>query len=313
MIFRTEITPLKSTQNICHKDKILLIGSCFTQNIGERLINSGFQTSINPFGIIYNSFTISQCLDYVLENKPFTIDDLIENNGWYSYSHHGSFKGHTPEELLDKINSEIAQSHKFIKETKYLILTLGTSWIYTHNETNKIMGNCHKIPSSQFTKSLLSIEKTIEVLSESLDEFLKTTNQDNPKIIFTISPIRHIKDGYRENQLSKSMLHVAVEELLKQNSKIDYFPSYELMMDDLRDYRFYESDMLHPTPQAIDYIWQKFTQTYFSYETISLCKEFEKLNKLKHHRPFDITTKDYQMHLQRIKDLEEELEKKRFI
>lgn len=313
MIFRTEITPLKSTQNICHKDKIMLIGSCFTQNIGERLINSGFQTSINPFGIIYNSFTISQCLDYVLENKPFTIDDLIENNGWYSYSHHGSFKGNSPEDALDKINSEIAQSHKFIKETKYLILTLGTSWIYTHNETNKIMGNCHKIPSSQFTKSLLSIEKTIEVLSESLDEFLKTTNQDNPKIIFTISPIRHIKDGYRENQLSKSMLHVAVEELLKQNSKIDYFPSYELMMDDLRDYRFYESDMLHPTPQAVDYIWQKFTQTYFSHDTISLSKEFEKLYKLKHHRPFDITTKDYQMHLQRIKDLEEELEKKRFI
>lgn len=313
MIFRTEITPLKSTQNICHKDKIMLIGSCFTQNIGERLINSGFQTSINPFGIIYNSFTISQCLDYVLENKPFTIDDLIENNGWYSYSHHGSFKGHTPEELLDKINSEIAQSHKFIKETKYLILTLGTSWIYTHNETNKIMGNCHKIPSSQFTKSLLSIEKTIEVLSESLDEFLKTTNQDNPKIIFTISPIRHIKDGYRENQLSKSMLHVAVEELLKQNSKIDYFPSYELMMDDLRDYRFYESDMLHPTPQAVDYIWQKFTQTYFSHDTILLSKEFEKLHKLKQHRPFDTTTKDYQLHLQRIKDLEEELEIKRFI
>jgi hypothetical protein len=109
------------------------------------------------------------------------------------------------------------------------------------------------------------------------------------------------------------MLHVAVEELLKQNSKIDYFPSYELMMDDLRDYRFYESDMLHPTPQAVDYIWQKFTQTYFSHDTISLSMEFEKLYKLKHHRPFDITTKDYQMHLQRIKDLEEELEKKRFI
>ena len=313
MIFRTEITPLKSKQNIDHKDKIMLIGSCFTQNIGERLINSGFQTSINPFGIIYNSFTISECLNYVLGNKPFTIDDLIENNGWYSYSHHGSFKGNSPEDALDIINREIAQSHKFIKETKYLIITLGSSWIYTHNKTNRIMGNCHKIPSTEFTKSLLSIEKTIEVLSESLDKFLKTTNQNNPKIIFTISPIRHIKDGYRENQLSKSMLHVAVEELLKQNPKIDYFPSYELMMDDLRDYRFYESDMLHPTPQAVDYIWQKFSQTYFSYDTISLCKEFEKLHKLKHHRPFDITTKDYQMHLQRIKDLEEELEKKRFI
>lgn len=310
MIFRTEVNPLESKQKIEHKDKIMLIGSCFTQNIGERLINGGFQTDINPFGVIYNPFTISQCLNYILDNKPYTEDDIIEANGYYSYSHHGSFKGETSKEVLEKINSRINESHLFIKDAKYLILTLGTSWIYTHKKTDRIMGNCHKIPSTEFSKSLLSIETIVNVLSESIEKFIKTTSQTDSKIILTISPIRHSKDGVRENQVSKSLLHVGVEELLKQNSRIDYFPAYEIMMDDLRDYRFYEADMLHPTTQAIDYIWDKFSQTYFSKETLSLRNEFDKLHKLKQHRPFDTKGKDYEMHLQKIENMEKELMEK---
>lgn len=310
MIFRTEITPLKSKQNIDHKDKIMLIGSCFTQSIGEKLINSGFQIQINPFGIIYNPFTISQCLDYVLDNKPFTDDDILEANGYYSYSHHGSFRGETSKEVLKKINNKINESHLFIKETKFLILTLGTSWIYTHKKTNKIMGNCHKIPSTEFSKSLLKLDTIIETLNNSINKFIKTSSQSDVRIILTISPIRHIKDGFRENQLSKSLLHIAANELLEQNPQIEYFPSYEIMMDDLRDYRFYEEDMVHPTSQAIDYIWERFFQTYFNSNTLILSKEFEKLHKLKQHRPFNTQGKDYELHIQRIKDMEKDLEEK---
>jgi hypothetical protein len=307
MIFRTEITPEKFSHSIQHNDQIVLIGSCFTENIGVKLIENGFQTDINPFGIIYNPITISECLRHICDNKPLTKDDILESNGWFSYYHHGIYKGKTPEELLKKINNRINESNLFIKKSKYLILTLGTSWIYTHNQSNKIMGNCHKLPSKHLTKSLLSIEKIVEDLSIGIDKYLQSSEVLDAKVLITISPIRHFRDGYRENQVSKSLLHIATEQLLKKNPRIEYFPSYEIMMDDLRDYRYYNADMQHPNSVAIDYIWEKFQHTYFNQDTISRCKDYEKLKKMKEHRPFEPESQEYQTHLQKIKELEKEL------
>lgn len=308
MIFRTEVNPPRSIQTIKHSDQISLIGSCFTLNIGAKLNENGFTTDINPYGIIYNPITISQCIEHICKNKSLENDDLIYvDNHWKSYSHHGDFKSETKEGLLEIINNKIYQSNKFSIKSKYLILTLGTSWIYTHNQTNKIMGNCHKLNSNLFTKSLLSVDTIVESMANSINTFLSNNQNTNSKIILTISPIRHWRDGYRENQISKSILHLATEELCKQNSSIEYFPSYEIVMDDLRDYRYYSEDMLHPNPLAIEYIWEKFQQTYFNINTIELCKRFQQLQKMKDHRPFNPESDAYKTHLQKIKDLEKEL------
>lgn len=308
MTFRTEINLERSQQTILHNDKISLIGSCFTQNIGNKLSENGFHTNINPFGIIYNPISISQCLEHISTREPLVCNDLIKSGDyWKAYTHHGDFKAQTQEELLEIINNKIADSYNFIVKAKYLIITLGTSWVYTHKETNKIMGNCHKLSSNLFTKSLLTIDQIVENMTNSIDIFFANNQSSNSKVILTISPIRHWRDGYRENQLSKSILNLAVDELCKNNSKIEYFPSYEILMDDLRDYRFYNEDMLHPNNLAVEYIWEKFQNTYFNINTIELCKRFQQLQKMKNHRPFNPDGEAYKNHLLKIKDLEEEL------
>lgn len=310
MIFRTEINPIKSLQTILHKDKISLIGSCFTENIGSKLSENGFNIDINPFGIIYNPISISECIRKVANKDFLNSSDLIKvENFWKSYSHHGDFRSENQNTCLQIINQRIESSHPILNNSKYLIITLGTAWIYTHLESQRIMGNCHKIPSNFFEKKLLNINEIVEKLGQSIKLFLDNSNLENKKVIITISPIRHWKDGYRENQISKSILHLATQELCLQDNRIEYFPSYEIVMDDLRDYRFYESDMLHPTTLAIDYIWEKFVNTYFNINTIELCKRFEYLNKMKNHRPFNPNTDSYRKHLEKIEQLEKELKK----
>lgn len=310
MIFRTEINPIKSLQTILHKDKISLIGSCFTENIGSKLSENGFNIDINPFGIIYNPISISECIRRVANKDFLNSSDLIKVEGfWKSYSHHGDFRSENQNTCLQIINQRIESSHTILNNSKYLIITLGTAWIYTHLESQRIMGNCHKIPSNFFEKKLLNINEIVEKLGQSIKLFLDNSNLENKKVIITISPIRHWKDGYRENQISKSILHLATQELCLQDNRIEYFPSYEIVMDDLRDYRFYESDMLHPSTLAIDYIWEKFVNTYFNINTIELCKRFEHLNKMKNHRPFNPNTDSYRKHLEKIEQLEKELKK----
>ncbi|MBP1630475.1 MAG: hypothetical protein H6Q15_1368 [Bacteroidetes bacterium] len=310
MVFRTEINPIKSLQTILHKDKISLIGSCFTENIGSKLSENGFNIDINPFGIIYNPISISECIRKVANKDFLNSSDLIKVEGfWKSYSHHGDFRSENQNTCLQIINQRIESSHPILNNSKYLIITLGTAWIYTHIESQRIMGNCHKIPSNCFEKKLLNINEIVEELGQSIKLFLDNSNLENKKVIITISPIRHWKDGYRENQISKSVLHLATQELCLQDNRIEYFPSYEIVMDDLRDYRFYESDMLHPSTLAIDYIWGKFVNTFFNINTIELCKRFEHLNKMKNHRPFNPNTDSYRKHLEKIEQLEKELKK----
>lgn len=308
MILRTEISPKKTLNPISHSESIGLIGSCFTQSIGNKLNQTGFATDINPFGIIYNPSTISQCLESISTKRFLKDEDLVFTGDFFkSYSHHGDFKSENEEGLLGIINQRIEESNKFIKDAKCLILTLGSAWVYLHNDTNRIMGNCHKMNANLFTKKLLSISEISESLKNSINLFFNNNKNDDSKVIITISPIRHWKDGYRENQISKSILHLATEEICKENPRIEYFPSYEILMDDLRDYRFYADDMLHPNNLAVEYIWEKFQEAYFNADTIKLAKRFEDLQRMKEHRVFNPDTDSHKTFLKKIDSLEQEL------
>jgi hypothetical protein len=305
MKFRTEIIPQKASKQISHRDKVLFIGSCFTENIGHKFIESGFQTNINPFGIIYNPLSICECLSRVAENKCFTEEELVKiGEFWKSYSHHGDFRSVNKEECLQMINSSLSQSHSFLAEANYVVLTLGTAWVYRLKEDNRVLANCHKLPSNLIERSLCDCDTMLESLLSCFEQ-CRSINP-NVQFIITISPIRHWKEGYRDNMLSKSTLHLMVERFCKRTSSF-YFPSYEIVMDDLRDYRFYDSDMLHPNAVAIEYIWDKFKQTWFSEDTQRLSSDFNRLNSMLNHRPFNPESEEYKKHLQKAEQLKNEL------
>lgn len=308
MKFFTEVNPKPSPCKISHGDKILLAGSCFAENIGRRFERSGFEVCINPFGIAYNPLSICDCIKRVAKRELFVEEELVKiGDYWKSYSHHGDFRSENRQECLQMINTALANAHSFLANARFVILTLGTAWIYSLKENGKLLANCHKLPSQLIDRSLCSIER----VASSLEEAFETCRSLNPSVqfILTISPIRHWREGYRDNMLSKSVLHLATEEFCRNTSSI-YFPSYEIMMDELRDYRFYADDMLHPGEKAENYIWEKFQQTFFSKETICLAGEFEKLDAMLSHRPFNPQSEQYKQHLQKAEKLKQELNEK---
>lgn len=305
MKFRTEVNPIKPDWDISHKDKTVFIGSCFTENIGNKFAEAGFDTNINPFGIIYNPLSICECLNRVAENKHFTEEELIKvGDFWKSYSHHGDFRSTDKEQCLQLINTAIDYSHSFLSEARFVILTLGTAWTYWLKEESRLLANCHKLPSNLIERRLCDCETIVEALVSSFE----LCRRKNPQLqfILTVSPIRHWKEGYRDNMLSKSVLHIAVDRFCEKTSSI-YFPSYEILLDDLRDYRFYDKDMLHPNAVAVDYIWEKFRQTFFSEETERLSDDFNRLNAMLNHRPFNPESEEYKKHLNKAEKLKEEL------
>lgn len=290
MMFRTEINPTKFPFQINHGTPTLLVGSCFTQNIGEKLLSGKIPTLINPFGVVYNPFSVATCIETVLNNSKLDVSKLQSGNDlWFSYSHHSSFSAVDREQCIDRINSSIKQAHTFIQNTEVIVVTFGTARIYRLRNSGEVVTNCHKTPASEFTNELISVDSIVNVWSGLIDKLL--TKNNHLKIVFTVSPVRHWKDGATGNQLSKSILTVAVHKLVEQYAKnAFYFPSYEIMMDDLRDYRFYADDLLHPTPAAINYIWEKFQQTVFNSDTSKLIADIEKIRKAALHRPFNPNT-----------------------
>jgi hypothetical protein len=251
-----------------------------------------FQLVQNPTGIIYNPLSIIECVEYMMDKKKFDESDLqLYNDVWFSFQHHGKFSDTDKGKCLANMNDAISAASEFLIHTDYLFITFGSAYIYTHNETNVVVANCHKLPSSTFTKSLLDIQTIKEI---GLKTFERLCNI-NPrlKIIFTLSPVRHWNDGAIENQISKSILSVAIHEIIKNHSSCYYFPAYELMMDDLRDYRFYAEDMLHPNRIAIDYLWNEFSDSFFETETQNILKDIQKLIDAKNHRPFHKDTSSY--------------------
>ena len=310
MNFTTQIPISKHKNNISHKDKIMLLGSCFTENIGNKLSINGFETLINPFGILYNPFSICSSLNRIINLKFLDSEDLVKvNEFWFSYEHHGVFRDEKCDNLLQTINLGITKANLFLKQTNWLIITLGTAWVFFLKENNKILGNCHKLNPQLIDKKLLSVDEIVENISLTINNIREIN--PNIKIILTVSPIRHWKQGYRENIISKSALHLATNQLCETINDCFYFPAYDIVMDELRDYRFYQADMLHPSEIAVDYIWEKFSTHLFSDSTANLCKNYCKLHSMKQHKAFNPESQGYKNHLIKIAKLEKELYEKR--
>jgi len=298
-LFRTPVELAPSQQKITYKDKIMMLGSCFTENIGKQLHEAFFQVDINPFGVLYNPLSISMSLERLIENKVFSRSDIFEYQSlWHSFFHSSSFSDVSPEKTLSNIQARFDESCSFLKNTDFLLLTFGTAWVFEDRKTQTVISNCHKLPSQHFNRRRLSIEEIVEHYTLLIAQL----QQLNPSLhlIFTVSPIRHWKDGAHENNLSKSILLLSIEELQKKFKNVDYFPAYEIQMDELRDYRFYASDMLHPSETAINYIWEKFSDTYFSEKTKQIKQRLEMLREKINHRPLHPNSPEYVSFLQQI-------------
>lgn len=296
MEWQTKVEVEKPDFGIDYSTPILLLGSCFAENIGEKLLYYRFPADVNPFGIIYNPVSVANALELLLENRPFTYADLKCGAGkWSSWFHHGKFSDTDPERCLQNINERLKISATFLQKADLIMITFGTAWVYENREEGKIVSNCHKFPASDFRRFRLSIES----IAGRYEEIITRLRKLNPKIkfLFTVSPIRHFKDGAHGNQLSKSVLLLAIEEIRRKFDGIYYFPSYEIVMDELRDYRYYADDMLHISSGGIAYIWEKFQEKYFSPSVREVMKEIDKINKGFHHRPFEPESDTYRQFL----------------
>lgn len=292
MQFNTKIEIPRSVFPISHQDKIILMGSCFIENIGKKLISSKFDVQLNPFGILYNPLSISQALNRLIGGNPFSEKELFQDKGVYhSFWHHSRFSALDKATCLNNINTSFDQAQEYLKESELLIITFGTANIYRLSENGMVVGNCHKLPASTFCRERLNVADIVTEWELLLDKLYTLNHQI--KILFTVSPIRHLKDGAHENQLSKSTLLLAIDELCAKYNNLYYFPSYEIVLDELRDYRFYAEDMLHPSETAVDYIWQRFTETYFSKETTGIMEEWRKIALNINHKPFNPHTEEY--------------------
>lgn len=286
MKFRTEIFPKESAYLMDYKDTILFIGSCFSVNIHNKLHQLKFNTVSNPFGIVYNPISLSQQLNRILDAKHYTKSELhLFNEKWLSFDHHGEFSSSSSEECLNQINARLDQGLKQLKTAKFLFMTLGSAWIYSKKSDGKTVSNCHKIPAKEFTKELADTSNMVQELSNVIERIAAV----NPgiQIIFSISPVRHLSDGHFENQLSKGRLFDTIYQLKNQFENVHYFQAYELIMDDLRDYRFYNTDLVHPSNEAIEYIWEKFKSTYINTSSLSTITKVEKIIAASQHRPFN--------------------------
>ena len=313
MQFTTKIPIQKSTFPIDYDSKIMLLGSCFAENMGEKFEYFKFQTIVNPFGIIFNPVSLEKLIRRSIEKRKFTENDIFFHNDlWHCYDVHSELSNSDKSFFLNSLNELINSTHQQLNDSTHIIITLGTSWVYrlrqAQSDSDGVVANCHKVPQKEFTKELLSIQQ----IEESIESIISLVHSVNPncKFIFTVSPVRHIKDGFIENTLSKAHLISAIHSVLNRKFSTSlelttqnniYFPSYEIMMDELRDYRFYGEDMLHPNQTAIDYIWIQFFQNYISESEFGLMNDICSIQKGLNHRPFNPNTKSHQKFLEATK------------
>lgn len=292
----------KPAHFVRHPHKLLLVGSCFTENIGEKLRKHKFDVLENPNGILFNPVSVAEAIHQYIDNRVFGAEDIFEHNEtWHSWKHHSRFSGITAEECLGKINTSTNAAHEYLKSTDHLFLTLGSAWTYTltadaaHAITGSVAANNHKAPAGWFLKKLLSAQETFDLL----DAMLQRLQAFNPRlqVIVTISPVRHLREGVVENNRSKAVLIQAVHTLVEKYTHLYYFPAYELVIDDLRDYRFYAEDLVHPNYQATQYVWEKFAEACMPDETRELMKEIAEINLAYQHKPFNPSTQNHQKFL----------------
>ena len=291
--FRTEVQVEKHKKNIGYDMDVMFLGSCFATNVGDRFLQSRLSAMVNPYGVIYNPMSVANTISSIISNRSFEEEDLnFYGEHWHSFFHHSSFSDRDKDACLLKINKVNAKAYNFLKSSKFIFITFGTAWVYQWMQNEAIVSNCHKYPAKEFNRFLLNVDEIVGKYKKLLTELL-VFNPDI-QIVFTVSPVRHWKDGAQGNQISKSTLLLAVNSLVEQFESCSYFPAYELVMDDLRDYRFYAEDMIHPNTVAIDYIWEKFKYCFFSHETLEYIKEMHKLVKAIGHIPYDSASVSHQ-------------------
>ena len=310
MNLQTHIPFSKNSSNpIDYNSKIILLGSCFSDNIGQKLRYHKFQSILNPFGILFHPKAIETIIKNALCKKEYTEKDLFFlNERWQSFEAHSKLSSSSKDEVIEELNKASAVINTALKSSSHIIITLGTSWVYRLLETDEIVANCHKVSQHKFKKELVSIVE----INKSLSSIISLVRKVNPDInfIFTVSPIRHLKDGFIENQQSKSHLISALHQIIKNQENTFYFPSYEIMMDELRDYRYYKEDMIHPNDIAINYIWKKFYENWLSDEALELKKEVIKIQRGLEHKPFNPNSKKHQQFLSSLQEKIETLKKK---
>lgn len=292
MTFRTAITIPKSSFKIDHNQTLLSIGSCFAESMGKTMHDYKFAIEVNPFGILYNPLSIFKSIGYMLGNTVPENGYVESQDTWRHFDFHSELSATSKDRLNHIVHEKIHQLKKHIKNTEVIFLTFGTAYVHTLNSTREVVANCHKVPAAAFTKRLLNTHEIIRAF-EPLYKKLP-----HIKWVITVSPIRHTKEGLSENSLSKSVLRVACNHLQTNFDNVTYFPGYEIMLDDLRDYRFYKEDMIHPNSTAEKYIWEQFAATYFSEETNQLIDTWQKLKKAISHKPFNTDTDSYRMFLE---------------
>lgn len=299
MQFRTPIPISKSDNPIDYTARVVSLGSCFAVNMSEKLDYFRFRNYCNPFGILFHPLAIEKAIDFALQEKQFTEADIFfYNEQWHSFDVHSDLNATDPKQLLENLNRATSETRNQLTHATHVLITLGTAWVYRKIEDGEIVANCHKVPQKQFKKELLSVA----VIQESLEKMIAGILQLNPKVqfVFTVSPVRHIKDGFVENQWSKANLITAVHQTISEVPNAVYFPSYEIMMDELRDYRFYAEDMLHPNGIAIDYIWQRFTETWIAETVWPVMKEVDSIQKGLAHRSFNPDSEQHRRFLENL-------------
>lgn len=293
MEFRTQVSLKKNISTISIGDKIITLGSCFANSMYEKLKESKFSAFNNPLGILYDPRSIARAINFALTgNRPDNQTYINTGDGVVNLLTHSDMNGKNLEDSSQLIDKQLKVLQTELKRANWLIITLGTSWVYYQKSTGLQVANCHKIPQKEFDKSLLEFDRT-KLVYDNLIQFLKEYNP-NLKIILTVSPVRHVKDTLPLNSLSKSHLFLLSHYLDNTYEHVSYYPAYELLIDDLRDYRFYKSDMLHPTEQAIEYIWKHFSTSFFDAKTLSILEELAQLQKALQHKPFNPESEKHQ-------------------
>ena len=296
----TRVDIPKSSFDMSYQDALMFLGSCFAEQIGQRMMEHGWSGCVNPFGVLYNPLSVALGCTRILKPEPFAEEDLFVHNGMvHSYMHHGKFSDRLPDTALAAMNVALKEAAAIFCKINCLVITFGTAYVYRLKSDGRVVANCHKMPASLFARDLLTVDQIVDEWSELLER----CRSINPllKVIFTVSPIRHWKDGAHFNQISKSTLLLAEHALVEKYAGMaSYFPAYELMMDELRDYRFYADDLLHPSKMAIDYIWERFCDVYMGADTKDALKEMEAIHRDMLHRPFNPSSETHKQFLTQI-------------
>jgi hypothetical protein len=309
--FHTIVDVPVFTRKTGYSQKNIFMGSCFTENVGNLMAALKYNVDINPFGILYNPISVANGLRILLQQREFTTADLIQHDGlWHSFYHHGRFSFQNEKETLDAINCRIKSSSEFLKQAGFLFITFGTAWIYKYKKTGQPVSNCHKIQAKEFDRVRLIVAEIVAEYRELFSEIRKINS--TLKVIFTVSPIRHWKDGAVENQRSKAVLLLAIDELTNEFGEdfCAYFPAYEIVMDELRDYRFYAEDMIHISDVAVDHIWEKFQKSLIDNESQQIAVQVQKVIKAANHKPLHENTPEYMRFLQQMTEEINRLESK---